>query len=254
MRILPETLRGQLEFMESHLGPWSDHAGLNSNQIGVTIASVETLEVQTAAARAAYEAMLAAQQQARAATQAWHDAQRTMRDTGAGLIQAIKAHAAVVKNPNVYTLAQLPPAKTPTNSSSGPAPETPTNLQATLTNTGAIRLTWDASTAGGTAFEIYRKAPPPITPTTPPTPSANAATSSSAAARFVLIGVASGTRTFTDTSLPAGTSTLTPVLYHVRALRRGRASDPSAIIAVQFGEATPQTAGAGGGGGLKIAG
>ncbi len=241
--------------MESHLGPWSDHAGLNSNQIGVTIASVETLESQTAAARAAYEAMLAAQQQARAATQAWHDAQRTMRDTGAGLIQAIKAHAAVVKNPNVYTLAQLPPAKNPASPGSAPAPEIPANLQATLTNTGAIRLTWDASTAGGTAFEIYRKAPP-TTPATPAPPSANAApptSLSTAAARFVLIGVASGTRTFTDTSLPAGTSTLTPVLYHVRALRRGRASSPSAIIAVQFGEATP-AAGTGGRGGLKIAG
>lgn len=223
MDVLPESLARQLEYFESHAlagGPWLEHAGLGPSQIGVTLAEVESLEGLTQEARAAYDAMLAARNAARSATQRWYDAQRAMRTKGSAVIKAIKAHSAVLNDPQIYTLAKLAEPKTPSTPGLHPPPM-PTEVSTSVQPDGAVEITWRARAARGTSFEVWRQA----SDERPQRP-------------FVLVGVATGlgghaTR-FVDETLPLNPGRQ---LYTVRALRLGKASPFSGAALVQFGGA-----------------
>jgi ribonuclease BN (tRNA processing enzyme) len=73
---------------------------------------VTALDGATTHARKAYNDHLAAQQAAKAATDAFYDKVRLMHASpgaGADMIQTIKTYAQTTNNPNVYVLAQIPP-------------------------------------------------------------------------------------------------------------------------------------------------
>jgi len=193
-----------------------------------------TLVSLTTAARATYNAMQIQHEQSKNSTQQWYDAITALREKGADYLKAIKAYAATTNNPNVFTLAVIPPPKSPTPT---PPPSTPTSLTATLLNNGAIKLDWKASVAKGTAFSVWRKL--------------------AGQPSFEQIGLASSDATFTDDTLPVGggggggPDSQGGVWYQTRAHRLGQSSEFSEPIFVRFGNV------AGGseseGGDLKIA-
>lgn len=232
MDILPESLARQLEFFETRAlagGPWADHAGLGANQIGVTPASVEELEGLTQEARAAYDAMLEARSAAKSATQRWVDAQRAMRVKGSAMIKAIKAHSAMLSDPQVYTLARLPQPETPSTPGLNPPPM-PTNVSARVRHDGAVEVRWRARAARGTSFEIWRQA----SDERPQRPFVLVGVATGSPGGAGVSGSAGGASRFVDESLPLNPGRQ---LYTVRALRLGKASPFSGAALVQFGGA-----------------
>jgi hypothetical protein len=213
MGVLPDTRLAQLEYCESKNPVWTAQAA----NLNLTTGMMTTLVSLTTAARAQYNAMVAAHSAARAATQSWYDAQEAMRDKAAEYIKTIKAYAGTTNNPNVFNLAQIPPPKAPSAST---PPATPANVTATLLNSGAIQLDWKGSLSHGVSFTIWRRF--------------------GAEANVSQIGTISGAKTFIDTGLPVGIETASGVWYQVRAERVGLVSDFSEPIFVRFGAvATP---------------
>jgi hypothetical protein len=226
MSILPPSRLEALEFFEAHNSAWV----LQSQNIGLSASMMTTLVSLTTAARAAYNANQIQRDAAVNSTQAWHDAYDALREKGADYIKAIKAYAATTNNPNVYTLAVLPPPKAP---SPTPAPAMPLNLSATILNTGAVELNWKASVALGTTFSVWRKFNTPGEP-------------------FVQIGLASSVTSFVDQSLPVGAAgnAGTGVFYQVQAHRLGLESPASEPVLIRLGSVEGE---GGGDESLKIA-
>src|SRR6266536_2739204 len=128
-------------------------------------------------------------------TAAFKAAVRDMAVAGSDIIKQIRAKAAT-DGGGVYLLAQIPAPATPTPV---PAPGTPTVFSATLNPDGSLKLKWKCANpagAGGTTYQIARR--------------------SGATGEFVAIGVA-GTRSFTDTAVPAGVASVTYGIVAVRS-------------------------------------
>lgn len=214
MSVLPESRLQVLEYCEAHNPVWN---AAPPASIGLTPTAMTTLVSLTAAARAQYTAMVAAHQASKNATQAWYDAQEALRDKVSEYIKTIKAFAGTTGNPNVFTLAMIPPPKAPTSAT---APATPTSVTATLLNSGAIQLDWKANFSNGVVFTVWRRL--------------------GAEQNMEQIGTVSGARSFSDASLPVGSQSASGVWYQVRAERLGLVSDFSEPIFVRFGAvATP---------------
>jgi hypothetical protein len=209
MPILPSSRIERVEFFESRMSQWSSAA----TQIGLSTSLMSVLSAQTSAARAAYQAMVAAHNAAAAATQGFYSACATMTETGADYIKTIKSFSATTNNPGVYQIAQLPPPKTP---SVQPPPATPANLTATLLNNGAIELAWEGAIKNGVACSVWRKL--------------------NSEANFTQIGMVTGEKRYIDANLPIGAAS--GVQYQVQAHRTGLDSEFSEPIAVRFGAAS----------------
>ena len=219
MGITPKTRLGKIEFYESHVGPWASSAVA----IGTTISAVTSLSTLTVAARKAYGEHVLAQDAAKTATQKFYDTVRAMHDgpgAGADMLNNIKAFAETTNNPNVYTLAMIPPPATPGVT---PPPGTPSNFIVNLLQDGSVKLTWKCSNPagiGGTNYEVLRK--------------------SGSSTMFTYLGQV-GKKSFTDMTIPAGA---TPSIYQVTAYRSTQRGLP-AQFTVNFG--------VGGGGSIFIA-
>jgi hypothetical protein len=208
--ILPKTRIERIAFFETRNAPWSSVAV----SIGTTTAAVTTHTANTDAARAAYEAHQLAQAQAKAATQAFYAAVAVMTTSGSDIIKQVKTKAALagggLAGAAIYNLALLP---VPTPPSPIPAPGTPTDFKISLSQAGALTLKWKCpNPAGGvgTIYQIARRI--------------------GATGAFVpLTGV--GTRSFTDTTIPAGTASVT---YQITAVRTTAVGVPALFI-VNFG-------------------
>ncbi|MDB5319647.1 MAG: hypothetical protein JWN40_1278 [Phycisphaerales bacterium] len=209
MAIVPKDRVAKLEFYEAHIAPFTT----NATAVGLSSASVALLATATSDTRAAYTAHIAAQAAAKAATAAFYDKVRAMHNApgmGADMIQQIKTKAEITNNPNVYVLAQIPAPATP---SPIPAPGTPTDFTVALLQDGSLELKWkcaNPSGAGGTIYQLQRR--------------------SGSQTDWTFAG-ATGSRTFTDSSLPAGAS---PVTYLVTAVRSTARGNP-AQFTVSFG-------------------
>lgn len=219
MGITPSTRLGKIEFYESHVGPWATSAAA----IGLQASAVTALTSLTSAARKAYGDHIAAQEAAKAATQNFYDKVRAMHSgigAGADMIETIKAFAESTNNPNVYTLAMIPPPATP---GAVPPPGTPSDFSVNLLQDGSVKLNWKCSNpvgTGGTNYEVLRK--------------------SGATTTFTYLGQV-GKKSFTDMTIPAGA---TPSTYQITAFRSTLRGEP-AQFTVNFG--------VGGGGSIYIA-
>jgi hypothetical protein len=212
--IVPTSRIGKVEFYEAHTTVWT----ANAAGIGVTPASVTALATATTNARKAYSDHLAAQAAAKAATNAFYDKVRLMHSSpglGADMIQTIKTFAQTTNNPNVYVLAQIPP---PAAGGATPPPGTPADFSVGLLQDGSLELKWKCSNPSGTVgtiYEVLRKV--------------------GAGGAFAFVG-ATGVKTFTDDSLPAGAS---PATYQVTAVRSTARGNP-AQFTVHFGVGGPE--------------
>jgi len=208
MGIVPTSRLGKIEFYESHLTPWAASA----TSIGLTAAAVTALNTLVANARKAYDDHLAAQEAAKAATNAFYDKVRLMHNApaaGADMIQTIKTYAQTTNNPNVYVLAQIPPPAVP---GATPPPGTPFDFAVGLLQDGSLELKWKCNNPSGTVGTIYE------------------VKRAVGAGSFEFLG-ASGVKSFLDDSLPAGAS---PCTYRVTAVRSTARGNP-AQFTVHFG-------------------
>jgi hypothetical protein len=223
MPILPANKLEQIQFCETHNPVWT----ANATAIGLTTAQVTALALLTTSARSSYNSSQTARQASKAATNTFHNNTKSMRDAAADLIAVIKAFAESKNDPNVYSLAQIPPPSPPT-----PAvpPSQPTAFAVTIEPSGALTLSWEsensAASSGG-FFTVQRRL--------------------GAVGNYQTIGgtpgVGGGGRrtTFTDDTLPGGTPT---VSYIVTPGRGTLIGTPSEAINVTFGIGGPQATGA----------
>ena len=226
MSVLPDSRIERIEWFEQRLAAWV----ANATDIGLTNEQVTQLQAEIAAARVAYNAAQQARDDSRSATVAFHDAEGTMTSDGRDLIKTIKAFAETSNDPNVYVLANVPPPADPEPQG---APGTPTDIQTRLNSIGQLEITWkaaDAAPSSGAYFVIQRRL--------------------EGEASFSLRGTA-GAKTFTDTTIPLGTSRATYVITPKRGELTGT---PSQQFTVQFGVNIPGPGSEGSGeGGLTLA-
>ena len=226
MSIVPQSRIGKVQFYEAHLTPWTNNAA----NIGLELPAVAALTTATQEARAAYDAMLAARDASRAATQAFYAKVSVMHAApglGSDMIDSIKNYAQTTGDPNVYTLAQIPPPAPP--GVVGP-PGTPFDFRVGLRQDGSVELKWkcnNPSGAGGTVYEILRSV-------------------GGGAMQFV---DNAGEKTFIDETVPANSG---PVTYQITGVRTTVRGDP-AQFTMQFGTGESAQGGAEGAGGLSMA-
>lgn len=216
MGVVPDTRLGKIEFYEAHTlpgGPWA----ANAAAIGLTPAAVTALGTLTTQARAAFNAAEAARQAAKAATQNFYDKVRAMHNgpgAGSDMIQTLRTWAESKNDPNVYTLAQIPPPATPGVT---PPPGTPFEFTVGLLQNGALELKWKCNNPSGTQGTIYE---------------VKRRTGGSGA--FNYIG-SSGVKSFTDDTVVAGSPSVTYQITAVRSTQRGN----PAQFTVNFGIGGP---------------
>lgn len=194
----------KIEFYEAHLAPWNTNAAA----IGLNPAMITQITTDTNAARAAYNAAIAARNASKAATQAYYDAVGVMAEYGSSLISTIRAKAENTADPTVYTKAQIPPPAPPTPA--GP-PTDATNLRATVQNDGSVLLQWDGTVRNGQFFSVRRQLG-----------------GSTAWANLGSVRV----KSFVDSTLPAGSAA---AVYQVFAHRGSQTSAGSEPLIVYFG-------------------
>ena len=205
MRTIPRTILKKIEFFEFHIDQWA----ANAETLGLTDEAIAQLGARLTAARAAYDTAQTLRQQARSATTTQSAALDSLMELGSAIVATIRAKARLTgDDPSIYATARLSPAKAPEPL---PPPAVAEDLQATLLNSGALRLDWEGTTANGTCYTIWRQL--------------------GRSAPATLLGAVC-TRSFVDDTLPAGTP---EAVYFVRTHRGELTSDDSTHITVRFG-------------------
>jgi hypothetical protein len=205
MRVVPDKQDERIAFYEIRLANWEARAA----QIGLSSEEVAQLAEAVAATRAALTAARVARAAARTATQWLKEADEAMATLGAVALLKIRGTARV-KGDEVYTLASVSVPKPP--SRMGP-PGKPENFQVELTTLGWLALRWTCDQpagAAGTMYQVHRRL--------------------GEGKPFEYVGTA-GERKYVDTSVPAGTASVT---YQVRAVR-SKSVGPWATFNVNLG-------------------
>jgi hypothetical protein len=206
MGVLNQTRLTNLEFFEAHVPVWT---AAPPPSIGLTAAQTTDLDTKTKACRTSYTALVAARSAAKNATQVFYDKYNIMLNSGRADIGLIKAYAESQTNPAaVYTAAQIPPPAAP---GPGPIPTQPDNFIVGLNPDGSIKLTWKAVGDGNTFWMVRRKL--------------------AGEGTFSFIG-GSGGKSFTDLTIPAGTSSMEYTVFGQRGTVNGPESN---VLAVHFG-------------------
>ncbi|MEL6796331.1 MAG: hypothetical protein AAFO89_05850 [Planctomycetota bacterium] len=204
--MIPNDLLGRIEFFEQRIADWA----ANADTIGLTAQQANDLVGRVAAARAAYNAAQQIRQQSRNATETQRIAVNEMARFGSDLISTIRSFADLQADPNaVYVAAEInppTPAGTPL-----PPPVPATDVVANLQQLGAVLVSWKGTTANGTFYDVYRQL--------------------AGQAGFTPIG-SCATRSFEDTTVPAGT---TQVSDYTLARRDAFMSAESQQAVLRFG-------------------
>ena len=206
MARLPATRSGKISFYESHVPTWEERAA----EIGVSSSMIANLAALTQAARDAFLRAQEARNAAEAATQAYHTAVATMNRAGVNVLTTIRVYASTTNNTGVLNIAKVDPRA---DNGPLPAPGTPIMPSTSLSQTGAVTLSWKCKNprgSEGTVYEICRRV--------------------DGERAFTRVGT-SGTRKYTDDAIPRGAST---IVYQVTAIRSTRRGNP-ALFNVRFG-------------------
>jgi len=207
MSVMPIDKVGKISFCENHTAPWS----ANAVSIGTTVLAVTDLTTKTTAARAAYNAQQAARNAAKAATNDFNIAVAAMAAAASDIIKQVRVKASTAGD-GTYSLAEIPVPATP--SPIGPL-GTAEKFKVTLSQTGALDLSWKCSNprgATGTVYQLYRRI--------------------GATGEFTYLGGV-GEKKFTDDTVPAGAA---QVQYQIQAVR-STSVGPWALFIVNFGVA-----------------
>lgn len=203
MAVLPNSREEMIEWFSTRIAQWSANAatlGLELSQITEAASLIDN-------AVSVHDDAIAARQASKDATISYYNGADALRAYGADLIKVIKATAESTDNPDIYSLASIPPPADPTPA--GP-PEQPTNLTATVLLPFGIGLSWNGSVSQSAYFEVYRRLE-------------NESTYS--------ILKTTKEKSFEDRTIPDGVDT---VQYYIAAARDEFRTN-SSTLAVQFG-------------------
>jgi hypothetical protein len=204
MSIVPRTKAAKVAYFQSKIAPWT----ANATAIGTTTVAVGDLGTKVTTALTKLADQVTAEQAVKAATQTADDAVKAVGTAGADIIKSIRAKAAVAGN-SVYDLAQIPDPATP-------QPVTtlgqPNRFTVGIEADGSLNLKWKCTSprATGVFYQVWR--------------------SFDGGANFAYAG-GSGTKSYVDAAVPAGTPS---VMYKVQAVR-STATGPWATFTVLLG-------------------
>ena len=207
--LYPKSKSGKIGYFNSKVTPWTD----NSVAIGSTAPIVAAFSALVASAQEKMSEQIAAEQAAKAATEACDNAVAQMVFAGGEIIKQVRIKAASSADPGaVYDLAQVPAPATPTPVTTL---GTPTDWKVTLDPDGAVTIGWKCSNprATGTIYQVWRKLE------TEP--------------EFSYMG-GTGEKKFTDDSVPAGSQ---QTMYKIQAVR-STAKGQWGICTVLFGKSS----------------
>ncbi len=212
MSIVPDTRSEKITFYQNHLTPWGNNAvdiGLDAQQVG----DLATLVI---AATNSLMAAEAARQASKTATQTYYDDVRAMHSgagAGSAMISTILSFAQTTGDPNVYTLAEIPP---PQPASATPPPGVPFDFRVGLLPIGALELKWKANNPSGTQGTVYEIQ--------------RSTNGGGGGSNFETVGI-TGVRSFIDDTIASGSS---PVMYRITGIRSTKRGVTNTLT-VQFG-------------------
>jgi len=215
-RIIPTRTRDRLDFFAAHAPVWVEHA----EALGISAEQAAAFAGLVDAALADYDAKIAADQAAMAATARLHGSVEAAHAAASSLIRIIKARAEASASPtDIYNLAQIPP---PSPASPAAPPAQPRALAAALdAGSGALTLTWKATNppnTQGTTYIVRRRLAP--SPGQHPSP-------------WEVIGI-TGAKAFLDATIPASPPPAS-IQYTVQGQRADISGPVSPILTVNFG-------------------
>ncbi len=205
MGLLPEKHADRIAWVQSRTSLWTT----NATAIGTTTTQVTDVVTKAAAAASALSAQEVAQNAAKAATDTLKAAMTAMTNSTMIVVEQVRTKART-SGDSVYPLANIPVPAVP---GPRPAPGKPFDLKVTLDETGILVLNWKCTNpqgTSGTIYQLWRRI--------------------GFDGEFVYIG-GSGTREFTDETLPAGSSMVTYQIVAWRSTTQG----PAAQFNVNFG-------------------
>lgn len=205
--IVPASRNEFFGFCDSHADAWTEHAVA----IGTSVTAVSAWKTAYNAAMdqfvTANTMRLAAKTQTTIANEALRDARTKTSD----IVRNIKNFAVNTDDPDVYTLAMIPP---PADPSTVPPPGQPFEVACDLNPNGQLTLRWKCDNpmgAAGTFYTVRRRL--------------------GNSGPFVIVG-GSGTKAFVDGAIPAGTPR---VVYIVNGQRGNSTGPASSEFTVNFG-------------------
>ncbi|HEV7300083.1 MAG TPA: hypothetical protein VGN72_12010 [Tepidisphaeraceae bacterium] len=207
MKLVPKKKEARIGFYQAHIATWA----ANAVAMGASAADVTAVQTALTTAVGTLEAQRVAQTAAKSAVQACDQAVARLNALGMVVIEQVRTKARTAGD-GVYTLADLPVPATPAAKG---APGKSTDFTATLNDIGGLELKWKCPNPAGTSgtiYQIFRLIGESVEP--------------------IYIGGA-GSKTFVDSTLPAGVQKVT---YQIQAVR-STAVGPWAAFTVKFGAA-----------------
>lgn len=208
---MPSKNNAALIWLEAHIEQWTNDPA----SIGLSAAQASELSTRITAARQARTDANELHNRAVAATARYQASATEMKGYASALITTIKAFAATSSDPSAVRSAAAitaPAPRTPAD-----PPEQPAITRARLGGTGSVTIDFKGRGPTGTVWQVQRKI--------------------AGERRFSQIGTADvATKSFTDTTLPAGTPSADYQVQGVRGSLTGQASFP---LNVRFGAAAP---------------
>jgi hypothetical protein len=201
-----------LDWSRVHADLWA--GGQTPPVIGLDSAALLSFEEKTAAAEAAYAAMISARQASLDATALKNATFAALRAEASADLARIDAFATTTGDPTVYPKAGIPAPKTPSERTAPPAPS---DLRTTVDTDGSVTLTFKATTGGGATYLVQRQ-----------TTSIEGLESP-----YLFLGFADDDKKFVDNAVPEGVKS---VGYRVAArISTGPQSGWSVTRTVPFG-------------------
>ncbi len=219
MGTIPNDDRQMITFCAAHKDTWSQ----NQAAIGVSAAQNSAMAAALLSAEKALGEAEAARAVSKGATTTFKSNSRSLRDVCSDIVRTIQTFAKNNNNPAVYGLADIP-APQP-RSENAPPPGQPSDIRAGINSDGSLTLTWKSNNPSGVSNVVYK-----------------VQRAFNGTNNYTLLDTV-GERTFTDTTIPFGT---TSVSYIITGKRGGQTGLMSNSFTAQFGSVP-------GGGGMFIA-
>ncbi len=219
MGTIPTDDRQLVTFCAAHKDTWVT----NQAQIGVTASQNTALSAALLNAQKSLDAAETARAVSKGATTMFKSNSRSLRDICGDIVRTVQTFAKNNNNPAVYGLADIP-APQP-RSQNAPPPGQPGDIRAGVNSDGSLTLTWKSNNPSGVSNVVYK-----------------VQRAFNGANNYTLLDTV-GERTFTDMTIPFGT---TSVSYIITGKRGGQTGQMSSAFTAQFGSIA-------GGGGLFIA-
>lgn len=198
MPTVPNRKQDMINFFATRIPLWS----ADPASVGLTAEICAELSAKLSEAQTDVANQIAKKASAKTATATSNVSASDLRSFGGKQINSIRSFAEGSGGPGVYAIAEIP---APADPSPAPAPGEPYDLVADLDNNGFVVLTFKADAASahtGVFFEVRRQL--------------------NGQSGFTLVG-STGTKTFTDTGIQAGTAS---AVYNITA-KRGELSSPT---------------------------